>query len=129
MLHQMDMIANLQRTMDVFNTRLTDPDQAPAEHSVRKGTKTGPSPRKHEATRHIHMSNVGTDQEEPQPPNPEHYTGDQSKAAIKMDEAAINGSIDNDDLSETMIQESYADSHQLSPSTPISPLGMIGHND
>ena len=106
----MEVIANLQKTMEALNAKLdTDgSDTSVTTNSYRKRAKTGQSPRKKSQTQHELSSDSDSDQEMNKPPDPtkneDPHNHPRLEAGIPMDTGAseLNGGINDEDIHEIM---------------------------
>ena len=115
---QMEVIANLQKTMEALNTKLDHDgsDTSVTTNSYQKRVKTGPSPRKAIAARQEFSSDSDSDQDMDKPlDTQEAHSGNPRTGAedSTMDAAAndLNGGIHDDDITETILPE-YDDTQE-----------------
>ena len=114
----MEVIANLQKTMEALNAKLDHDgsDTLVTTNSYQKRVKTGPSPRKTITSRQEfssksksdHDMDIPQDSQEAHSGNPR--TGDEDST---MDAAAsdFNGDIHNDDITESILPD-YDDTQE-----------------
>ena len=127
----MEVIANLQKTMETLNAKLNTEgsDTSVTTNSYRKRIKTRQSPQKQKLrNRHSSSSNSGSDQEMAKPPDPTtanhtktntHQKQD-DKATMDADESKLYGGIEDNNISETMAQEYSADHSSTETSSQMA---------
>ena len=134
---QMDVIANLQRTMETLNAQLdhNGSDTSITTSSYQKQIKTRQSPRKSRRNHRKHSSKSGSDQDMQKSPalaiedDQAQKSPDASHASMDEAEGELDRGIHDDSISETMAHEyESTQSNIASPSRSISPVANANHD-
>ena len=132
----MEIIANLQKTLEALNAKLDNDgsDTSVTTNSYCKRAKTGPSPRKNNR-RQESSSESNSDHEMDKQPET-HKTedpilGQTDEAHISMEDDAtvLNGGIQDDDISESMLQANEEQTAHSLSSDSTSHMDNQGDND
>ena len=122
----MEVIANLQKTMEALNAKLDNDgsDTSVTTNSYRKRAKTGQSPRKPNKNQQDLSSDSESDQEMAKAANsnsPNRLLLDHPKASMDANAVDIYGGIQDDNITATMEQnDEEHQTHTTSASDPIS---------